>query len=97
MTKENEIMQFLDEKVFNPILNSSDAPVQLKSGARITRARMEKLDAKGMVKYYWSAIVGTERSIKFAANLKNSGFIRFEEVIDEFRIKFGDDFLIRNN
>ena len=47
--------------------------------------------------YYWSAIVGTEKSINFARNMKASGFVRFEEVLEEFRNKFDDAFLRTNS
>lgn len=61
----------------------------------MTRMRMKERDAKGMISYYWSAIVGTERSVGFAKKLKDENFIRFEEVIDEFRIRFSDEWLRR--
>ena len=54
---------------------------------------MNKLNAEGMVHYFWSAIVGTERSIGFAHMMKQEGFVRFEEVIDDFRIRFNDNWL----
>ena len=38
---------------------------------------------------------GTERSIGFAAKMKAEGFDRFEEVIEDFRVRFDDDFLRR--
>ncbi|MDX2226213.1 MAG: hypothetical protein SFY92_03825 [Verrucomicrobiae bacterium] len=93
MTKEEEIMTFLHERVFNPILESKEADESLKQGTRLTIARMNQLDAVGMLRYYWSAIVGTERSINFAAKLREADFIRFEEVIDEFRSRFTDVWL----
>jgi hypothetical protein len=54
---------------------------------------MESLDAAGMVAYFLSAIVGTERSIGFAERMRKEGFIRFEEVFEEFRITFDNKFL----
>ncbi len=50
---EDEIMKFLHEQVFDPILNSSAASTQLKQGVRYTIMRMNKLDAVGMIHYYW--------------------------------------------
>jgi len=94
MTKEEKIMQFLHDNVFDSILNSSDASNTLKQGVRYTIMRMNKLDVKGMIHYYWSAIVGTERSTDFARRMRNEGFTRFEEVIDEFRDKFNDEWLL---
>jgi hypothetical protein len=54
---------------------------------------MEKLRAAKMVQYYWSAIIGTERSIGFATKLRQEGFTRFEEALEEFRVRFDDAFL----
>ena len=93
MTKEDELMTFLHERVFDPILNSPDASASLKKGARLTIMRMNERDALGMVQYFWSAIVGTTKSTQFAAKLRDEGFIRFEECIDEFRERFTDDWL----
>jgi len=93
MTKEDEIMNYLHINVFNPVLNSPDASDSLKRGTRLTITRMKQKDARGMIQYYWSAIVGTERSTEFARKLRREGFTRFEEVIDEFRDKFNDNWL----
>ena len=90
MTKEREILDFLSINVFDPILNSPQASKELKKGVNYTIMRLKQRDAEGMVSYYWSAIVGTEKSTEFARQMRNEGFIRFEEVIDEFRDRFND-------
>jgi hypothetical protein len=91
--KEQEIMNFLQRRIFDPILQSSQASERLKQGVRYTIMRMEQRDAVGMVQYYWSAIIGTERSIGFAAQMRQEGFHRFEEALEEFRVRFDDRFL----
>ncbi len=91
--KEGEIMRFLHDRIFDPILLSSAASDQLKQGIRYTIMRMEKRDAAGMIQYYWSAIIGTERSIGFAAKMRAEGFHRFDEALEEFRLRFDDRFL----
>ncbi len=88
MTKEDEILKFLSENVFNPILTSKKASKKLKSGVNLTIMRLKRLDASGMVRYFWSAISGTPRSIEFAKQMKKEGVTRFEEVIDKFRETF---------
>lgn len=95
MTKEEEIIAFLDEKIFNPIKDSPTASKSLKAGSHLTRVRMLSRDAQGMISYYWSAIVGTEKSINFAKKLREENFIRFEEIIDEFRNRFSDEWIKR--
>jgi hypothetical protein len=55
MTKEQELMRYLHKKVFDPILDSPDAPSNIKSGVNLTIARMSRLSAEKMVQYFWSA------------------------------------------
>jgi hypothetical protein len=91
--KEQQIMDFLHASTFDAILVSSKASTKLKQGVRYTIVRLEERNAVGMIQYYWSAIIGTERSIGFAARMRKEGFTRFEEAIDEFRVRFDDRFL----
>ncbi len=88
--KKQEIMNFLHERVFNPILDSTNASKELKQGIRFTVMRLQERDSSGVVKYFWSAVIGTERSTAFARQMREEGFIRFEEVIEEFRNRFND-------
>jgi hypothetical protein len=85
-----EIMAFLRERVFDPILSSPKASNRLKQGVRYTIMRLNDLDAAGMVRYYWSAVVGTDKSIAFAQDMRDEGYSRFEDrdVLDEFRVRF---------
>ncbi len=91
--KEQEILSFLHQRVFDPILSSPAASEKLKQGVRMTIIRLEQRDAQGMIQYYWSAIIGTERSVGFAALMRQEGFSRFEEALEEFRVRFDDAFL----
>lgn len=94
-SREREIMDFLQERVFQHVLTSAHASERLKQGCRLTIVRMEQRDSAGMVHYFWSAIVGTERSTSFAALMRREGFERFEETIDEFRARFDKPKVIR--
>jgi hypothetical protein len=92
--KEQELMTFLYQRVFDPILNSPRASSKLKTGVRYTIMRMEQRgNAQGMIEYFWSAIHGTDRSIGFADLMKQEGFDRFEEALEDFRVRFNDDFI----
>lgn len=88
--KKQEIMNFLHERVFNPVLHSTDASKELKQGIRLTVMRMQERDPRGIVQYFWSAVIGTERSTAFARQMREERFARFEEVIEEFRNRFND-------
>lgn len=92
--KKTEVLRFLHERVFDPILVSSSASNSLKSGIRQTIMRLNERDARGIVHFYWSAISGTERSNIFAKKMREEGFTRFEEIIEEFRDRFNDKWLL---
>jgi len=93
VTKEDEVMQFLSQRVFDPILHSPDASDSVKKGVKLTIIRMKQLNATGMLKYYWGSIAGTEHSVGFAAKMRVEGFTRFEDIVEEFRARFTDKWL----
>ncbi len=92
-SKKEEVLEYLNLNVFQPILDSTFASDELKRGIRYTMMRLQERDAIGIIHYYWSAVSGTDRSIKFAGQMKKEGFIRFEELLEEFREKFNDKWL----
>lgn len=95
-TKQIEIMTFLDEKIFNPILENSNSK-SIKQGVIYTINCLKKQkDAKGMVQYFWSAIAGKGNAIEFSDKLKIEGHKRFEDIFEEFRERFSDDWLREN-
>ena len=93
-SKRKAIMDYLDEKVFNPALQygKQEKNTTIVRGVNLTRARMSRLSSKQMVHYFWSAISGTDKSIRFAEIMKECDIPRFETVFEEFREKFNDDF-----
>ncbi len=93
--KEEEIMRFLHERVFDPILASPKASSRLKQGVQLTINRMSQRDAVGMVAYFWAALKGTPKSVGFAELMRREGFERFEEALVDFRARFNDAFLRR--
>lgn len=93
MEKEDEIMNYMHYYIFDPVLTSKFASETTKKGVRYTIIRLNQRDANGMVKYFWSAIVGTEKSIPFLEYLRSEGFNRFEDVIEGFRVRFDDKWL----
>ena len=91
-TKEQEIIDFLSQRVFDPILNSDSASQKVKAGINLTKGRMSRLSAEKMIHYFWSALA-TDNAIGFSKILKQENMPRFEDVFEEFRDKFNDTWL----
>lgn len=94
MSKEEELMSFLHQKVFDPILASKTVPANIKSGVNLTIGRMNRLSAEKMVQYFWSALA-QDNSIAFSKKMKVEGVTRFEDVMEEFRDRFNDEWVIK--
>ena len=87
--KKLEIMEFLHQKVFDPALQSPYSSKAIKAGVLQTILRMEQLSsADAMIRFFWSALHGTDRSIRFADMMAEVGLTRFEEVLEDFRRRF---------
>lgn len=91
----NEIMNYFDEKIFNPALDFAKRNHNniVFKGVNLTRARMHRLSSEKKIQFFWSAIVGTDKSIRFSDILKDNGVTRFEDIIEEVRVKFNNDYL----
>ncbi len=92
MTKEEKLMYFLHERVFDSILDSKEVSGKIKSGVNLTIGRMNKLTAEKMVQYFWSALAA-ENGVAFSNHMKNEGLTRFEDVREEFRDRFNDKWI----
>ena len=89
MTKEQEILDFLEVNLFNPILQSPSTGERFKVATRGLRLRMKQRDAQGMIQYFWNTVVSTnEKHANYGRMLKNEVFTEFEEVINNFRVRF---------
>ncbi|KUO78559.1 MAG: hypothetical protein APF81_07885 [Desulfosporosinus sp. BRH_c37] len=89
MNKEQEILDFMDVNLFNPILQSPSTAERLKSATRGLRLRMKQRDAQGMIQYFWNTVVDTNaKHANYGRMLQNGGFPEFEEVVNNFRVRF---------
>jgi len=93
MAKKDEVLSFLKEKVFDPILCCPVKHKEIEEGVRRTLAYFETQTARGIVEHYWKSIRGTRGSISFSGMLRQHGFPRFEDVLEEFRMRFNEEWL----
>ena len=89
-----EMDNYFNTKLFEPAIKyGEDNNIkEIAQGARYTRMRMEQLDSKRKLQYFWSAIQGTDKSIEFSKLLKDNG----STCIANINKIFDRDELIRN-
>ena len=93
MEKKEELLAFLQENIFDPIQNSPTSSIILKQGIRLIIMRMKNKDPQGIIDFYRSKVIGSEKITKFAEQMKAEGFTRFEEIADEFQKRFNEKWL----
>lgn len=89
---KTKLLNYFDENMFNYNLQKAKqlGNTTLIRGINLTRARLSQRTSKGIIHFYWSAVSGTEKSIPFSNEMKQCGLIRFEDLLEDFRVKFKD-------
>jgi hypothetical protein len=85
---DQEIMDFLDERIFNPIENNPAVPESIRRKNRFTRDNISKLPRESMIKYFWSSIVSEGIAFSNEKRNANLGLPKFEDILEEFRVRF---------
>ena len=96
MDKKREFVTYLEENIWSEAerVGRENNNMTLVKGIRLTRIRITQLPtAEKMVHYFWSAIYGRDKSINFSEIMKEYGLTRFEDVVEEVRTRFNDDWL----
>lgn len=89
MTKEDEILDFLEARMFVPILNSPATSERFKKATRGLRIRLKQRDAQGMIQYFWNTVVDAKaKHANYGRMFQNEKLQDFEEVVNDFRVKF---------
>lgn len=89
---KQELLQYFDDNMFTKNIEIAKqlGEINLVRGMNLTKARLAHRDALGIIHYYWSAVYGTDNSIKFSNEMKRCGLVRFEDLLEDFRVKFGN-------
>jgi len=92
--KKREILDYLNERIFNVLQSDMAIPSSVRRGLNLTKARLTAYPSpKSIVKFFWSAVSGTDRSIKMYTAMKQSNLVTFEDILPEFRERFNDKWL----
>lgn len=94
--KKKEFLDYLEDNIFSNAeqYGKEHNDINLVKGVRITRLRMSQQPTlEKMLHYFWSAMEGTDKSINFSNKLKEYGLTRFEDVFEDVRVKFNDNWI----
>lgn len=87
-TKE-QLISFLEEKVFSPTENKPNATNIIKRKIRITRMRLNKLNSAEKVEEYFWHSMATDHGIDSYNKISQIDGTTFEDVREEFKLLCG--------
>ena len=87
LSKEREVMHFLRELVFDPIMNSPEASNELKEMIVKTVRELHAEAARQMVDS-WIHMTSKPTESDVIRKMKEEGFTQFETTLPEFRTRF---------
>lgn len=92
--RKEDMLNYFNERIFEPAIKfSKESGIrEIAQGCRYTKMRMSQLEPVSMLGYFWSAIQGTDKSIRFADLLKQHGVLRFEDILEDVRVRFNDEY-----
>lgn len=97
LTKRDELLNYFDENLFNPILDWCESNNNKYIKQRVIYTRNVMFDKRKTptqsLQYFWSAITGTEKSINFSNILKENNLVRFEDLLEDVKVRFNDEWL----
>lgn len=94
MSKEEQVLSYLYDRIFLDVINSKTASKKAKNIVNKTIMCLKQLPLESMIQYVWNAVYEEDNNGDRANNiLKQEGFTTFQDIIEEFKIKFDDKFI----
>nr|WP_302598899.1 hypothetical protein [uncultured Cellulosilyticum sp.] len=94
MNKKQQLLNYLDENLFNPIISAPYASSQLKEDFSHTREVLKDFSAEGILYYIWNSFANKDTEAVISHRLMDEGFSSYNQVLDTFKQEFSYEWLI---
>lgn len=96
MNKKEELLNFLQQELFDPIIHSPCVSNELKYDFLTIANTLEKFSAEGILLYFWNMMANEEVQMIFSNRLMDEGFDHYPELIENFKNHFTYEWLLSN-
>lgn len=93
MTKKEELLTFLNKKLFNPILQSPYASNELKHDFQHMSSTISTFSVEGILIYFWTTMTNVEAQMIFSNCLEDDDLLDFSSFLQEFKGYFTYEWL----
>ncbi len=94
MNKKEQLLNFLDENLFNPIILAPYVSSQLKKDFSHTREMLKDFSAEGILYYMWNTFANKDSEIIISNRLMDEGFKLYDQVLTTFKQEFSYEWLL---
>lgn len=94
MNKKQQLLNYLDQNLFNPIISAPYASSQLKEDFLHMREMLKDFSAEGILYFVWTTFVNKESEVIMSNRLMDEGFNLYNQVVDTFKHEFSYEWLI---
>lgn len=93
MNKKEELLAFLNDELFNPILQSTHTSSELKYDFEQLLATISHFSVEGILIYFWTTMTHAEIKMIFSHRLEEEASLDFHSFLDQFRSYFTYEWL----
>lgn len=94
MNKKQELLNYLQNELFNPIIYSPNTSAELKYDFITILDTITHFSAEGILLYFWNMMANDEVKMIFTNRLMDEGFYNYPELIENFKDHFTYDWLL---
>ncbi|WP_069998741.1 hypothetical protein [Cellulosilyticum sp. I15G10I2] len=94
MNKKQELLDFLQAELFNPIIDSPYISPEIKYDFLTILDTLKNFSAEGILSYFWNMMANDEVQMIFSNRLMEEGFYNYPELVDTFKSHFTYEWLL---
>lgn len=93
MNKKQELLDFLQKELFNPVIDSPYVSSELKYDFIGILNTLKNFSAEGILLYFWNMMANNEVQMIFSNRLMDEGFYSYPDLIHTFKDHFTYEWL----
>ena len=94
MNKKQELLEFLQQELFNPIIDSPYVSLELKYDFITILDTLRNFSAEGILLYFWNMMANEEVQMIFSNRLMDEGFYNYPDLVTTFKNHFTYEWLL---
>ncbi len=94
MDKKQQLLNYLNNELFTPILQSPYTSSQLKYDFEHTRQTLQEFSAEGILFYVWNTFGSPELERVLSNRLIDEGFLNYGDALSTFKNQFTYEWLL---